>query len=98
MPSYTFACESCDILDVVYRSISSRDEPCLCPACTLPMQRRLESPHPLRRSLLDGQRRGDGYQELKQAARLKVERASLPRDSAEFREVTSAINTLEKSK
>ena len=53
-----------------------------CPECQSVMVRAVNAATPLRASFHDGYRRGGGYEALKQAAKLKSERANMPNTEA----------------
>lgn len=81
--SIDIQCGVCDLIfdDLVQRPAAEYGLPTyVCRDCGGEAFRIPSPLKPLRASYHDGYRRGGAYEDLKQAAKLKVERANLPRD------------------
>lgn len=95
MPVYEYKCQDCEISEEHFRLMDNRDELPSCSMCHTSMQRQIGAPMVMEASLPMGVRRKDkGYQELKAAAKLDVQRSSMNKSSAEYRETTAAIAKL----
>ena len=89
-------CTACSTVYDVLKRRSERDEPSECPSCGGSGGRIPSAPLPLRRSYHMGKDRGDGWNKMKEAAKLEKEAANLAPDKR--KEIASTINDLRKVK
>ena len=83
MPRYSWKCDGCGEYTEVQASISERNTSPVgsCRTCEeTRWERVMESPMVLRQSYLDGQSRGQGYENMKRAVQLDKERANMRPD------------------
>lgn len=107
---YMWECSRCEVVIEIQRSMNDcRDEPKVTDEgwpedsdCQHDWIKSIQAPRVLRATYLDGQRsssrseEGRIFRDIKQASELKVKRASMRKDSDDFKEATREIKRLER--
>jgi putative FmdB family regulatory protein len=100
LKSYDFRCQECgfSFWTTMESGSASWEASWECPECQKPTVKRVPSaPNLMQRALPDGVKRGGGYQELKEAAKLEKESMDLPwQQRAEIRKEIKKLQEVKK--
>lgn len=98
MPNYTYQCRECSYEEDHRMTIAQLDIiTVVCPDCDKEMERLVFSPMVMRVGLPDGTRR-KGFDRMKEAAKLEVERANTDSKSTKHKELGQAIRKIKSTK
>jgi hypothetical protein len=77
MPNYDIECADCQTISVEFRKYEDRDKPGVCNMCLGPTNKVYRTaPAGMFTALPDGTKRDEGYQRLKEVAKLEKESAN----------------------
>jgi hypothetical protein len=97
MPNYDILCTDCGLVTVEFRKYEDRDAETICAFCDGKQQRVYRTaPNGMFTALPDGSRRDEGYQRLKEAAKLEKEAANTRPERR--KEINQEMNKLRSTK
>jgi hypothetical protein len=97
MPNYDIECADCQTISIEFRKYEDRDNPGVCNMCLGPTNKVYRTaPNGMFTALPDGTRRNEGYQRLKEAAKLEKEAANTRPERR--KEINQEMNKLRSTK
>lgn len=98
MPTYTYTCSTCSHAEDINLSYDSRDEARTCSSCSSPdVVREFPAPAVMGTAIPDhvGRKSDSTYQKLKEASKLEVAAAGMPREKRG--DINKAIRNLKRA-